>query len=55
MPQVNVIRWRDGAGWWRASVLNTAGVGWFSSDRAVREYAEGVWSVPWTDTAPVAP
>jgi starch phosphorylase len=38
--------WRDGIAWSRASVLNTANVGWFSSDRAIREYAEDIWNVP---------
>jgi glycogen phosphorylase len=32
-------------GWWKAAILNTARMGWFSSDRAVREYAEKVWDV----------
>lgn len=36
-------RWRDSASWWRASILNTARVAWFSSDRAVRQYAEEIW------------
>src|SRR4029453_2971397 len=31
--------WRSPRDWWRMSVLNTARMGWFSSDRAVREYA----------------
>src|SRR5208282_2140384 len=31
--------------WVRMSILNTARTGKFSSDRAIREYAEGVWHV----------
>jgi glycogen phosphorylase len=37
--------WRDGHAWWRSSALNTARTGWFSADRAIREYAEGIWNV----------
>ncbi len=38
-------RWHDRRAWWRASVLNTAHMGWFSSDRAISEYAEDIWNV----------
>jgi starch phosphorylase len=41
-------RWRDKSAWWRASALNTANMGWFSSDRTIAEYAEDIWSVPVT-------
>ncbi len=39
-------RWRDPATWWRSAVLNTANMAWFSSDRAMREYAQEIWNVP---------
>lgn len=38
-------RWRDHKSWWRSSIINTARVGWFSSDRAIREYADEIWNV----------
>ena len=44
-------RWRDRAAWWRSSALNTAHVGFFSSDRAMAEYADEIWRIPRTDRA----
>jgi starch phosphorylase len=41
-------RWCDRRAWWRSSVLNTAQMGWFSSDRTIREYAKDIWGVPVT-------
>jgi glycogen phosphorylase len=45
-------RWCDRHAWWRSSVLNTAKMGWFSSDRTIREYAEDIWGVPVTGATP---
>ena len=38
--------WQEARNWWRSSILNTSRMSWFSSDRAVREYASEVWRVP---------
>jgi len=32
--------------WWRMSILNVAGMGFFSSDRTTRQYAEEIWQAP---------
>src|SRR6516162_3722040 len=36
--------WQDTGHWTRMSILNTARSGRFSSDRAVREYSDNIWS-----------
>ncbi|MGE0486988.1 MAG: glycogen/starch/alpha-glucan phosphorylase [Gammaproteobacteria bacterium] len=42
--EVDVAR-ADLAGWTRKSILNVARMGYFSSDRAIREYCEDIWRV----------
>ncbi|PUB18974.1 glycogen/starch/alpha-glucan phosphorylase [Yoonia sediminilitoris] len=35
----------DPTGWARMAAANTAGMGWFSSDRTIRGYADDIWSI----------
>ncbi|MGB3386421.1 MAG: glycogen/starch/alpha-glucan phosphorylase [Pseudaminobacter sp.] len=37
--------WRDPAAWYARSIRNVARMGWFSSDRTIREYANDIWNV----------
>jgi starch phosphorylase len=37
--------WHEPDTWWRKSILNTARMDWFSSDRTIREYAADIWGV----------
>lgn len=38
----------DQSNWMRRAALNTAKVGWFSSDRTIAEYASEIWNAPGT-------
>ncbi|MGH7160117.1 MAG: glycogen/starch/alpha-glucan phosphorylase, partial [Acetobacteraceae bacterium] len=38
-------RWREPRQWWQMAILNTARMGWFSADRAIREYCDGIWGI----------
>ena len=38
--------WVDKAAWAKSAILNTARMGWFSSDRTISEYAQEVWDIP---------
>jgi starch phosphorylase len=38
-------RWQDKRGWQASAVRNVANVGWFSSDRAILEYARDIWGM----------
>ncbi len=36
--------WQDKARWASMAIMNTANMGWFSSDRTIRQYAEEIWA-----------
>lgn len=38
--------WLQPRKWQAMAIRNTAHVGWFSSDRTIRQYAEDIWKVP---------
>jgi starch phosphorylase len=38
--------WRDSPAWHAKAIRNVAHMGWFSSDRAIRQYAQEIWNVP---------
>jgi glycogen phosphorylase len=38
------LAYKDGENWTRKSILNTARMGKFSSDRAIQEYCEKIWN-----------
>ncbi len=46
--------WRTPAVWWRKAILNTARMGWFSSDRTIGEYADEIWNVGHAGDAPAS-
>jgi starch phosphorylase len=37
--------WKRPNSWWRTGIMTTARMGWFSSDRTIREYAREIWGV----------
>ena len=38
--------WTKPRKWYAMAIRNTAHVGWFSSDRTIKQYAEDIWGVP---------
>ncbi|WFR94593.1 glycogen/starch/alpha-glucan phosphorylase [Rhizobium tumorigenes] len=37
------LLWADKATWYNKTICNTARMGWFSSDRTIRQYADEIW------------
>jgi starch phosphorylase len=45
--------WLSSFDWTRTSIINIARTVWFSSDRAIGEYANDIWNVPFETPASV--
>ncbi|PZR08232.1 MAG: glycogen phosphorylase [Archangium gephyra] len=43
--QAVATKYVDQQAWWRASVINVARMGFFSSDRTIKEYAKDIWGI----------
>jgi starch phosphorylase len=43
-------KWLDQEAWWKSSILNTAGMAYFSSDRAIGDYAQNIWRTTGLET-----
>jgi len=46
--------WLSSSDWTRMCMLNIANMAWFSSDRAIGEYASDIWNVPFETPATAA-
>jgi glycogen phosphorylase len=38
--------WKDQRDWTKIAIHNSVNMGWFSSDRTIKEYAREIWNVP---------
>ncbi len=38
--------WADKKRWTEAAIINSVNMGWFSSDRTIRDYARDIWNIP---------
>ncbi len=38
--------WKNSPDWYARAIRNVARVGWFSSDRTIRQYAKEIWDIP---------
>ena len=46
--EVDALWFDKSADWREKAILNVARMGWFSSDRTIREYADEIWGVQTT-------
>jgi glycogen phosphorylase len=38
--------WADKKRWTEVAIINSVNMGWFSSDRTIRDYAREIWNIP---------